>query len=368
MKRIYIVLQFLISIYCAQSLYAWYRKDMGQLIGLICIHLILYLMSVVMTKISYKQWFLIADMIYIGIALMGGCNYDLLMILVLVATEFLTLDIDYIKKLIVLGGSLWISSMFWDLVMGNWLMYSVLIVLTLFIYFNEDRIRQLQGAKDTLMDQVSHLHKSLEVLKREKNQTAYITQISERNKLTQALHDKVGHLLAGNIMQLEAIKIILSQDEAKAIGCLEQVTESLREGLEEIRYTLKELKPAIGESGLSQVKVVLQSFKEQTGITPKLSYKGDLESIDLEKWHIISDNLKETVTNFVKYSNGDEFTVSIEVMNKLIKVRFKDNGYIEGSIKKSIGLRGIEERTLSIDGKLIVNTENGFETIMLIKR
>lgn len=367
MKNSYIFLQLFGSVYCGERLMNAYGFDIYHVVSLMCIHLILYLISVVIAQTPKKEIILGIDLAYLTIVLLAG-NYEIYMLLFLVALEFLNLECHAVKKASVVGLTTLMGVIFLFTIKDNWFIYSVFLIIGIFIYFNEERLTQLTDTRDTLIEQVSSLNKSLEVLKQEKKQTTYITQITERNKLAQQLHDKVGHLLAGNVMQLEAVKIILPVDEAKGMACIDQIADSLRAGMEEIRYTLKELKPASSESGLSQVKGLLQDFKERTGITPKLVYKGDLESIDLERWHVIGENLKETMTNFIKYSKADIFEVSIEVLNKIIKVRFKDNGHIHKPITKSLGLMGIEERTLGIDGKLIINTENGFETIMLLKR
>lgn len=368
MKKIYILLQVAASIYCGQMLMDWYHRDMYQLMSLICIHLILYLISSVVRKPFIKHMVLGADIIYLVIILLAGNNYELFMVLFLVALEFVSMDTGFIKKLGVAGITLWIGSVFIDFIVADWLIYSTFLILTIFIYFNEERVKVLTDTRDTLMVQVNSLNKLLEGVKQEKKQMAYITQVTERNKLAQALHDKVGHLLAGNIMQLEAIKIILPRDKDKGMLMIEQVADSLRGGMEEIRHTLKGIKPASSENGLTQIKEELQIFQSKTGIKPKLIYVGDLESIDLEMWQAIILNLRETVTNFIKYSKGDAFSISIEVMNKFIKVRFKDNGLVEQTLSKNLGLMGIEERTLNVGGKLIINTDEGFETIMLISR
>lgn len=367
MKKIYIFLQFMVSLYWGQLLIDWNRDNIHMIISLLCVHLILYLISVIVIQPSRKQLILGVDIMYLVVATLGE-NSALLIILFLTSLEFLQISSGSIKKIGVVGVNIWLITMWLAEVLDNWFIYGMFLGISFFIYFNEKRLVQLIDTRDALMEQVSRLNKLLEGLKQENKQMAYITKVTERNKLAQQLHDKIGHLLAGNVMQLEAIKIILTRDEEKGLELLDQVTSSLRGGMDDIRFTLKDLKPGLGESGLSQIKKSLQHFKEKTGIIPKFIYEGDLESIDLEKWHVIHENLKETITNFIKYSKGNYFSVSIEVMNKLIKVSFKDNGRIDGPISKGLGLMGIEERTLSIDGKLIINIEEGFETIMLIKR
>lgn len=133
MKKIYIGLQFTLGLYCAQLLYPWYRQHIMQLIGLLGIHFLLYLLSKGVKKQTYKQLFIFLDLFYLLIMLIGGCNYEMIMLIVLISLESLILKIDMSKKLIILGVTLWVSSLFIDLLMNDWPIYSILILLTVFI-------------------------------------------------------------------------------------------------------------------------------------------------------------------------------------------------------------------------------------------
>ena len=133
MKKIYIGLQLILGLYCAQLLYPWYRHNIKQLIGLLGVHFLLYLLSKGVKKQTYKQVFIFLDLFYLSIMLIGGCNYEMIMLIVLVGLESLILKIDMSKKLIILGVTLWISSLFIDLLMNDWPVYSILILVTVFI-------------------------------------------------------------------------------------------------------------------------------------------------------------------------------------------------------------------------------------------
>lgn len=359
-------LQGLAVLFCGQNVLGG-QVSIEQVILLLSIHLIIYLSSQVVHTVAVKKILLSVDMAYLSVLVIG--QYPIFMILLILVLLAYWCDISNpMEKVILLVGILGIGFINIQHILVNWFIYSVLTISEICHYWDRSKLEAFNKQRTILMGQISSLGHAVEASKQEKKQTAYITKVSERNQLAQKLHDKIGHLLAGNVMQLEAIKLIIIKDQAKGLELMTRVIESLRGGMEEVRYTLKELKPAASESGLSQVKGILEGFREKSGIVSELIYKGDLERISLDIWFVIQENLKETLTNFMKYSNGDQFEVKIEVLHQLIKVSFKDNGFIKGPIKSGLGLIGIEERTLGVGGKLILNIDNGFETIMLIKR
>ena len=53
-------------------------------------------------------------------------------------------------------------------------------------------------------------------------------------------------------------------------------------------------------------------------------------------------------------------------LNKMIKVEVKDNGKGTAIIKKGLGIMGMEERTASVNGKIIVDSTSGFSVTMLL--
>ncbi|MEG1296061.1 MAG: histidine kinase [Niameybacter sp.] len=366
MKQRAIFLNGLTALYCGQRLLEA-DLQVGKIVAILCIHLIFYLSSQMIQNPKVAKTLIIVDLVYLGSLV--GVGYILLIVpLVLALMEYSCFKRGWLENvvLIMIGVSMILIG--YKEILANWFIYGILIVTSLSTYWDKMKLVQLTKENTELMGKVSNLGRALEHTKKEKREMAYITKVTERNQLAQKLHDKMGHLLAGNVMQLEAIKFILVKDQTKGLELLNRVIEGLRDGMEEIRFTLKDLKPATSENGLTQVKEILEDFKEKSGITSDLLYKGDLASVGLEVWFAIHENLKETLTNFMKYSSANQFEVRIEVMHQVIKVVFKDNGVVKQPVGHGLGLIGIEERTLGIGGKIIVNTENGFETIMLIKR
>lgn len=248
--------------------------------------------------------------------------------------------------------------------------YMVLSVLGFLIYLLADihfeSLLELKRANERLRIRNEELIVRLNADSEYETQLRYLSQIEERNSLAQKIHDRVGHTLAGSIIQLEAAGLIMKQDVEKAGGMIRNVTENLKSGMESIRSTLRNIKPAPEQLGINRLKLLLEEFSRNNPIRTSLSYNGSLDVITYTQWKIIIDNTKEALTNALLYSFAANVDVRLDVLNKIVKAEIKDNGKGAFSIVKGMGLKGMEERTENAGGRLIVDGSNGFSVIMLL--
>lgn len=68
----------------------------------------------------------------------------------------------------------------------------------------------------------------------------------------------------------------------------------------------------------------------------------------------------------MKYADATVISIDIHVLNKMVKVQVKDNGKGATLVKKGLGIMGMEERTASVNGKIIVDGTSGFSVTMLL--
>ncbi|WP_428866478.1 sensor histidine kinase [Clostridium sediminicola] len=198
------------------------------------------------------------------------------------------------------------------------------------------------------------------------NQIEYTSKIEERNKIAQEIHDNIGHTISGTLMQLEAAKYIIEKDTSASKNMIQNSIDVLREGMESIRATLRNIKPPKEQLGINTLKLTLNKIENSSGITTNLIYDNNVDKIKYHQWKIIKTNIKEILTNTIKYSGASNVTISFRGLNKMIKVEIKDNGIGCGRINKGLGLTGIEERCGNINAKVIFDGSDGFSVIMLL--
>jgi signal transduction histidine kinase len=193
-----------------------------------------------------------------------------------------------------------------------------------------------------------------------------MSQLEERNKIAQEIHDNIGHTLSGGIMQLEAAKLLLGSDIPKSKLIIQSTIDVLREGMENIRITLRNIKPPSEQLGINKLKLLIEEFNFNSDIRTSFLYNGNIDKINTRQWKLIYDNANEGLTNTIKYSKATKVTVNIEVLNKIIKLEIKDNGVGCSTVTKGLGIAGMEERVGNEGGKVIVDGSQGFSTISLI--
>lgn len=255
----------------------------------------------------------------------------------------------------------------YNIIIGEYLAFSLFSLLAYyFILERENKIKFLTIKNDKLEEKNYRLHINLNNQMEYKNQIIYTSQLQERNRIAQEIHDKLGHSISGSLMQLEAAKLIMDKDSDKSKAILQNTINVLRDGMENIRFTLKNIKPETEEIGINKIKLLLDEFNNKYIINASLYYSKNLDRISYIEWKVIYDNIKEAVTNVIRYSEAKNIKVTVEVLNTLLKVEVKDDGIGCIKITKGLGISGIEERTMNLEGKVIVDGSKGFSVIMLL--
>ncbi len=251
------------------------------------------------------------------------------------------------------------------------LIESVFLAIMIYIYLilSSTSNMKICSLEKKIEDQRKSIYGLKEKLNGEKNyrsQILYTVKLEERNRISGNLHDKIGHTISGAILQLEAVKVILSKDFAKGELYLDNVIENLRNGMDEIRMTLRNIKPVQEELSINQIKVVLDEKTKNTNYKYSISFDGELAEIGPSIWALFIDAVKEISTNSIKYAEGDFIAVNISILKGFIKMEIKDNGIGSHKIIKGMGLSNLEERVAESKGTVILDGSNGFSVIILI--
>lgn len=203
-------------------------------------------------------------------------------------------------------------------------------------------------------------------LERYLKQNNVTVSLRERNFMSQKIHDHLGHRITSSLMQLEVTKEIMDKDNEVSKKYLVSAMENLREGMDEIREVLRNIKPRDKVMGIEDIREELLKFQYQCNIKSNLKIEGDTERIRLNIWMVIQENLKEALTNVAKHSGATEVNVSVFVYNKIARIEVRDNGKGCKDIKSGLGLRGIEQRMQGIGGRVDYSNNKGFIINMMI--
>lgn len=253
---------------------------------------------------------------------------------------------------------------------GLWPEYVLCATFGMFMFFivmqQERRLRSLQDDNETLRIAGEVQRRRMVARTEYENQLRRLGRLEERSRLAREVHDRVGHTISGSLVQLEAASELLPKDAGRAERLVLQSIDALRDGMESIRSTLRGMKPDTEELGIERLRTVLDQFTASTSIQTHLTHSGDLRMISLRSWSLILDNAREVLTNVMKHAHATSVWATVGVMPKLVKIEIRDNGRGAYTVKKGLGIQGIEERTQEEGGSLIVDGTRGFSVIMLL--
>jgi len=331
---------------------------------MLLIYLSVNILSYIVKKDCLKKLYVILSMIVLVMAFFA---VNQLFILLLPINIYELLADDVLKK--------WLPLMllFFGFALKTTTIFPEGILVCLFsflvIFIAEQTLKRIEFLKrdqEVLRERNNSLDMKLSRELDYENQIKYLSQLEERNKIAQVIHDQIGHSLAGSLMQLEAAKLLMETDRHQAQALMGKVIGILREGMENLRVTLRSIKPAPEQMGINRLKLLCDSFAVNQTLKVALHYQGDLEIISYRHWKVICENVVEALTNSLKYSEATLIKVNLEVLHKYLKIEVKDNGLGATGVRKSLGITGIEERTESLGGKVIIDGSQGFSVITLL--
>ncbi|MFC4099135.1 sensor histidine kinase [Paenibacillus xanthanilyticus] len=248
--------------------------------------------------------------------------------------------------------------------------YLLAASLSLLLYYgmrvHTEKLKKIGEEKETLRLDLQRLKQSLSMNEAYIRQSAYAIKLEERNRLSQQIHDEVGHAMAGALIQMEASRRLLDSNPDKASELLGNAIAISKEGLEQIRLTLKDMKPRSEELGIHRLRLFADELSANHALNATLTHAGDLDVITPLQWKIIHANATEAVTNSLKYGEATAIEFEIRVLNRMIQSIVADNGRGANKIVKGLGIVGMEERAASAGGTVIVDGAKGFRVTTLL--
>jgi signal transduction histidine kinase len=190
--------------------------------------------------------------------------------------------------------------------------------------------------------------------------------LEEKAKLSQSLHDKLGHSINGSIYQLEACKVLLKNEPEESEKIVQGVIDTLRTSMDEIRGILRREKPDKKRRALLQLIGLCEECKQKYGIQADVRIDGEDKEVAETLWEVILDNTFEAVTNALKYAKCTSILIEITILHKIVRCSITDDGIGCKVLKEGMGIQGMMNRTRKVNGYIDINSENGFRINMIL--
>jgi two-component system sensor histidine kinase DegS len=203
-------------------------------------------------------------------------------------------------------------------------------------------------------------------------------QENERKRIARDLHDGPTQHLAYVIMNIDLCKNILQKDLEKGLGELENLKESVKTALREVRMILFDLKPmSLGSLSLNEtIEETVKAITQDCNIHIKLRLKPINSEIEPIIQVALYRIVQEIFNNIKKHSIAKNTELKLDFGTKYLILIISDDGIgfnVEETLKRvktkgtSYGLMGILDRVSQLQGKIEIKSLEGSGTIYTIK-
>jgi len=241
--------------------------------------------------------------------------------------------------------------------------------IVLFILFCIFLIQEQRGAINVINQLNEKLEKANHDLENANMQlkdyaeiTEHMGETKERNRLAREIHDTIGHTLTGISTGLDAAAVMVDMSPEKAKEQIQILSNVSREGLQEVRRSVSELKPdALDRMSLKHaITKLITDMQNISGV--KIFFSGNVENMkfDEDEEMAIYRVIQESITNSIRHGKAGNIWVTMEKQDSSIMLKVKDDGVGCAKIEKGFGTQHIEERIRMLDGTVSFDGSDGF--------
>jgi PAS domain S-box-containing protein len=192
-------------------------------------------------------------------------------------------------------------------------------------------------------------------------------QEKERRKIARELHDEVGQ-------SLTALKLYLDKaalEQSRAYGSeLADARRTLGALMVQVRSMSLELRPTMLDD-LGLLPTLLWHFKRytaQTNVQVHFRHRGLRRDLPQDTITAAYRIVQEALTNVARHAQASKVQVSVRAEGDALVVEVEDQGVgfdLDRVGAASMGLGGMRERAISLDGKLLVQSKPGEGTCVI---
>lgn len=194
----------------------------------------------------------------------------------------------------------------------------------------------------------------------------------ERKNIARDIHDELGQQLT--ILKMDVAWIIkkLQNPGEILIAQLKGLLDTIDGTMKSVRRMCSELRPALlDDLGLiAAMEWQAREFEKNTGIIVELTLPAEALMLVPEIKTGLFRIFQESLTNIARHAQAREVKVNLQEEDKSLVLNIGDNGKgFDTSIlneKSTLGILGMEERSLMMGGKYVIESEPGKGTTVKV--
>lgn len=200
------------------------------------------------------------------------------------------------------------------------------------------------------------IRKQNALLEQYMSQIERITLAEERNRLSNELHDTVGHAYTSIIMGMETLRTELATE--MGIQRLDSLLEMGRKSIEDVRGYLHQMdSPCQSPSLIQSLQNLGAEFQEHAQVNVSFRTFGEEYQLSRQAKIAFIRCLQESLTNAVRHGQGTEIIVSLQFEQQYTRLEVQDNGKGNVEWQEGFGMNAMKERAMNLQGQLSVYTK-----------
>jgi two-component system sensor histidine kinase UhpB len=211
---------------------------------------------------------------------------------------------------------------------------------------SDSEIAKVSKAFNSMLDRLEHE-------RTDGRRRALRAQEAERGRVARELHDEVGQLLTGVVLQLEGLSAAVP---AARRGEVAGIQDNVRDGVQTVREIARGLRPpALDEFGLRASLVALAAgFGERSHLRVRHHIDPALPPLDAETELAIYRVAQEAITNVARHARAREVELLLRSDDHAVALTVADDGQgiSTDDLHSSHGVAGMRERALLVGGSL----------------
>jgi signal transduction histidine kinase len=184
----------------------------------------------------------------------------------------------------------------------------------------------------------------------------------ERRRIRRDLHDGFGPALSGIVFQLEAARMTVDRDPARARGQLETISSQVQEVVADVRRLVHDLRPpALDDRGLVGA---LRQQAEHLSVPLDVTAPDDLRlpaAVEVAAYRIAG----EALTNVARHADAKGARLLVETADDTLVLEVADDGRgIPVDRAAGVGLASLRERAAELGGTTTISSPPGGGTVV----
>ncbi|MGG2080479.1 sensor histidine kinase [Lysinibacillus pakistanensis] len=177
-----------------------------------------------------------------------------------------------------------------------------------------------------------------------------LTIREERNRVSQDLHDTVGHIFTSVITSLDALPFLYQADKKEAEKSIKEISDLARNGLNDVRKTIHHMSPMNHQTLVESVQELIADFMKHTATDIKLNVEGEVIKVSERVKFVIIRCIQEGLTNAKRHGQSTFIKVNISFKQEELIILIEDNGNGCDELNFGFGLRSMKDRISALAG------------------